>query len=528
MQELLVSIRAALTATWRHRWWGLVTALLVGVIGTVAVMLIPNKFEATSRVYVDTQSILKPLMSGLAVQPNIEQQVNMMSRTLVSRPNVERVMRMADLDLRAKSTAERDRSVDELIKEIQFKAVPGATNLYTIAYKNEKPESAKSVVQSLLSIFVEANLGDKRRDADQARRFIDEQIKSYETKLQASENALKEFKIKNLSVMPTSQQDYVGRVAELQAQTITTSSELRQAENSRDAIKKQLNEEAPSLTSETITEAGRNQLPLRPSELDERIESQRKSLDALRLRFTEEHPDIIATKRVLQQLEAQRDAEKRAEASRAPVAGPAMSQRTLQMANPAYKELKVEFAKADSLVASLRAKLRDFETRLAQSKAAAEVVPKVEAELIALTRDYEVNKKNYEQLLSRRESAQISGEMEASAGVAEFRVIDPPRVSTQAVWPNRALLLTGVFLASIAAGIGAAFMREQFRPTFFDLRTLRLTTGLPVWGSVSLVPDASMLAKARRGIVVFGGASAMYMMLFTAMLAFFWLRQLAR
>lgn len=527
MQEFLATLRSTLTATWRHRWWGLVTALFVGLVGIFVVMLIPNKYEASSRVYVDTQSILKPLMSGLAVQPNIEQQVNMMSRTLVSRPNVERVMRMADLDLRAKSSQERDRFVDELIKDIQFKAVPGATNLYTIGYKNERPESAKSVVQSLLSIFVEANLGDKRRDADQARRFIDEQIKSYEAKLQAAENTLKEFKIKNLSVMPTSQQDYVSRVAELQTAVVTTRSELRQAENSRDAIKKQLNEESPSLTSETITEAGKAAVA-KPSELDERIEAQRKSLDALRLRFTEEHPDIVATKRVLQQLEAQRDAERRAEASRTPATTPAAAQRTLQMANPAYKELRVEYAKAESLVASLRAKLSDFETRAAQSRQAAETVPKVENELITLTRDYEVNRKNYDQLLARRESAQMSGEMEASAGVAEFRVIDPPRVSPQPVWPNRALLLSGVFALSIVAGILAAFGREQMRPTFFDLRSLRLTTGLPVWGSVSLVPDAAMSSRVRRGAFVFGGAAFTYLMFFSAILVFFWLRQLAK
>jgi polysaccharide chain length determinant protein (PEP-CTERM system associated) len=527
MQELLSTLRSALTATWRHRWWGLATALLVGLVGTVVVMTIPNKFEASSRVYVDTQSILKPLMSGLAVQPNIEQQVNMMSRTLISRPNVERVMRMADLDLRAKSTQERDAFVDGLMKDIEFKAVPGANNLYSIGYKNEKPEAAKSVVQSLLSIFVEANLGDKRRDADQARRFIDEQIKSYESKLQASESALKEFKIKNLSVMPTSQQDYVSRVGELQALVITTRSELRQAENSRDAIKKQLSEEAPSLTSETITERTAAILA-KPTELDERIEAQRKSLDALRLRFTEEHPDIVATKRVLQQLEAQRDAERRAEAARAPASTPAAAQRVLQMANPAYKELRVEFAKAESLVASLRAKTADLEARLAQSRAAAETVPKVEAELIALTRDYDVNRKNYEQLLARRESAQISGEMEASAGVAEFRVIDPPRVTPHPVYPNRALLLTGVFLASIAAGLAAAFAREQVRPTFFDLRSLRFTTGLPVWGAISMVPDMITASRNRRGAIVFGGATAMYLMLFTAILAFFWLRQLAR
>ena len=90
MDELLRQAGAILRATWRHRWLGLGVAWLVGVIGAVVVMRVPDKYEASARIFVDTQSILKPLMSGLAIQPNIEQQVMMLSRTLISRPNVEK------------------------------------------------------------------------------------------------------------------------------------------------------------------------------------------------------------------------------------------------------------------------------------------------------------------------------------------------------------------------------------------------------------------------------------------------------
>ena len=93
MQEILELVRSALRGIWMYRWWGLVTAVLVGAVGTAAVWRIPNQYEASARVYVDTQSILKPLMSGLAIQPNVDQQISMMSRTLVSRPNVEKVVK---------------------------------------------------------------------------------------------------------------------------------------------------------------------------------------------------------------------------------------------------------------------------------------------------------------------------------------------------------------------------------------------------------------------------------------------------
>src|SRR3989442_2818 len=103
MEELFAHLSAIAKGMWRFRWPSVVVAWLVGVIGTIIGFQIPDQYEATARIYVDTQSILKPLMSGLAVQPNVEQQVVMLSRTLISRPNVEKLVRMADLDLKTSS-----------------------------------------------------------------------------------------------------------------------------------------------------------------------------------------------------------------------------------------------------------------------------------------------------------------------------------------------------------------------------------------------------------------------------------------
>ena len=114
MQDLIQQINTILRGMWKYRRVGVAVAWLVAAAGAVAVLMMPNRFEASARVYVDTQTILRPLMSGLAVQPNVEQQVVMLSRTLVSRPNVEKLIRMADLDLGAKSKAEQDRLIDQV------------------------------------------------------------------------------------------------------------------------------------------------------------------------------------------------------------------------------------------------------------------------------------------------------------------------------------------------------------------------------------------------------------------------------
>jgi polysaccharide chain length determinant protein (PEP-CTERM system associated) len=252
-------------------------------------MLIPNRYEATARVFVDTQSILKPLMEGLAVQPNVDQQVQMMARTLISRPNVERVVRMSDLDLQTKSPQEREKMVDELIKKIVFRP-SGGNNLYSVAYRDENPEAARKVVQSLLSIFVESNLGDKRRDSDQARRFIDEQIAMYQKRLIDAESALKDFKIRNLQVMPNMAEDYVTMAGNAQKDLDLARLELRQLENSREALRRQLAEEKPSFTS---SDASGNPIAVGQTDTEKRLEFVRKQLDELTLRFTDEHPDVM-------------------------------------------------------------------------------------------------------------------------------------------------------------------------------------------------------------------------------------------
>ena len=121
MEELIAQIASVARGMWRFRWTGLIVAWVVGALGAVVAFKVPDRYEAMARIFVDTQSILKPLMSGLAVQPNVDQQVSMLSRTLISRPNVEKLVRMADLDLKIKSKEAQEARIDGLMSELEKK-----------------------------------------------------------------------------------------------------------------------------------------------------------------------------------------------------------------------------------------------------------------------------------------------------------------------------------------------------------------------------------------------------------------------
>jgi protein tyrosine kinase modulator len=430
--------------------------------------------------------VLRPLLAGLAVQPNVDQMVGMMSRTLISRPNVDRVIRMADMDIQLQSTNAREQMITRLTKELTIQSA-GAENLYTIAYTDQNPQQAKRVVQSLLTIFVEGSLGNKRKDMGSAQRFINEQLKVYGDRLRAAENAMAEFRHTHLGQMGGAQQNYYTRLGETQASLNQAQLDLKEAENSRDAIKKQLDgEDLPVLIGEQGTAEAAD------PEIDGRIQSLNQQLDALRLKYTEQHPDIVAILRSIDRLKEQK--QQKAKLRKPGSARP-------QSQNVVSQQLSVSLAEAEANVASMKARVAEYEKRYSALKAAADTIPKVDAEYTQLTRDYEVTRSNYNSLLSRLESAQISGNMEASTSVMDFRVIDPPEVPSVPSAPNRPLLISMVLLAALGGGIGFAFLLSQVRPTLFDERRLREVSGLPVFGTVVWASTEARRAKQKKGLI---------------------------
>jgi protein tyrosine kinase modulator len=502
MDELIRQVIEALRGIWRRRWLGLGVAWLAGIVGAVALFKLPDQYEASARVYVDTQSVLRPLMSGLAVQPNLDQTVNILSRTLISRPNIEKLIRMTDMDLKVSSPAERERLVDELARKIKIAGV-GRENLYTLSYRDPKPEQAKKVVQSILSIFVESSLGDKRQDSVQARRFIEEQIRTYEQRLAEAENRMKDFKLKYMGLMGPEGKDYFARMNAVGEDLNKARMELHAAEQSRDALKREMTGEDPVFLPETGAGAGASEAGIIP-ELDARIESMKKNLDELLRQYTDQHPDVVGTRRVIAELEEQRKKEIEARKK----AAPARSSLTSSVdKNPVYQQLKFAHAEAEANVAALRARVGAYQAEYERLRGAQRSLPQVEAEFAQLNRDYDVQKRNYEALVARRESATMSSEMDA-AGSADFRVIDPPRVSPTPVEPNRLLLLPLVLVAALGIGAAVGFAWSQVRPMIHDGRGLRTLGGRPVLGAVSLVPNQTLLARRRRMHVAFFGSLA--------------------
>ncbi len=509
MEELLAQVKTIVRGMWRFRWTGLIVAWIVGVVGAVVAFKVPDRYEAAARIFVDTQSILKPLMSGLAVQPNVDQQVNMLSRTLISRPNIEKLVRMADLDLKSESKAQQDALIENLMKTVEIKSA-GRDNLYTLNYVDADRDKAKRVIQSMVSIFVESSLGASRKDTDSAKVFLDEQIKTYETKLEESEARLKDFRLRNLDLQTGDGKDSASRLMEVTQTLENAKLQLREAEQSRDAAKKQMDLEKTGSQAGLVTQSllQESALSVATPEIDARLEAQRRNLDSLMQRFTDQHPDVASTRRLIADLEKQK-AKEVAELRRAAMAMPAANSGMGAATNLAVQELARMLATSEVQVAGLRARVSEYQTRQAQARALTRTSPQIEAEAAQLNRDYAIVKKNYEDLVTRRQSAVMSGDLDMASGVVDFRLIDPPRVSPRPVSPNRMLLLLAALGAALAAGLATTFIASQVRPVFDDVQQLRASTGLPLLGVVSMIlsDDDKRRERSNRIRFFFGSGS---------------------
>ncbi len=172
--------------------------------------------------------------------------------------------------------------------------------------------------------------------------------------------------------------------------------------------------------------------------------------------------------------------------------------RASQGKDPLYQQLTISLTTAEANVAAMKARVAEYDRRYNELRAAANAAPEVEAEYTQLTRDYEGTKARYDKLLERRESAQISGDVEESESGIIFRVIDPPQATSIPVAPNRLLQNTLVLLAALGAGVGVALLISQLRPTFGDKSRLELVSGLRVLGTVVMAwTDAQKVRRAR-------------------------------
>ncbi len=243
MESVRAMMVSYMRAAWRRRWTGVIIAWLVCGIGWVGVYLVPNQYESGARLFVDADAVLTPLLRGIAADSAPTTQLEILQRTLLSRPNMEKLVSKTDLDLTINSPSDRERLLTRLASEI--KVVPQTRNLFTITYRDRSPKLAHDVVQTLLTIFIESATGSSRADMENARRFLERQIQSYEQQLRAAEKRRAEFRSRYIEVLPNESNPNVPALEGARIQATHLDGRLQDALITRDALKQEVEATPP-------------------------------------------------------------------------------------------------------------------------------------------------------------------------------------------------------------------------------------------------------------------------------------------
>ncbi|HEY0837117.1 MAG TPA: XrtA system polysaccharide chain length determinant [Azospirillum sp.] len=467
-------VRLAMAEVWRRRRLALGVAWAFSVAGWIAVMLLPNTYTSQTRVYADTQSVMGPLMKGLAVQSNMDQQLDVMRRTMLSRPNVEQLLRMTDLDLMAANDDDRERLIQGLQRAIEVRME--GRQLFTISYTSRDPVRAQRTVQSLLDIFVEQNVGINRSDIQNTRRFIDGQIAEYEQRLRETEGKVAEFRRVN-AVDLDNRNSLVNRIQRAEAELQQLQTTLQATIWRRDLLRVELSRTPAFLSVEQAARGGSGGGALADA---------RARLQSLLARTTEQHPDVIALRRQIQALEAGgAGSPGRSTSSRVP--------------NAVHEQIAADERSLGVEIDSLQYRIAQAEKTIAEERRLLEIVPEVELKLTQLNRDYDILKQNYDALITRRESALIAQRIEDDTPNIDFRVVEPPVVPLTPSGPPRLILIPAVLVLGVAAGLGFVLLRMILRQSFESTKALRQAFDLPVLGRVS---DTGVVSGAHRALAV--------------------------
>jgi polysaccharide chain length determinant protein (PEP-CTERM system associated) len=499
MEQLRILIRRQASAAWRFRWAMVACTWIICAIGWVAVTMIPNRYEASARLYVDADAVLTPLLRGIAVENQVSGQVDMLQRTLLSRPNLEKLISNTDLDLQISGSSDLESLVQSLATQI--KITPHTRNLFTISYRNTNPKLAFDVVQTTLTTFIESKTGANRSEMQNATLFLEQQIAAYERQLRDAERRRADFRTKYMDLLPNDLNG-VTRMETAQQMVRALQGSLQDEQVKRDMLRGEVAAVPPLLVTETDATGpgGAGALRNLTGPAKARLDEAQTVLDELRQRYTENHPDVVFARKRLETLratalrEADQAARDASAAADPATPGGAAGQRSRSQPNPVYEQLKVRLVEAESTLSSLQRQLADATRERNRLEEIARGAPGLQAEFMNLNRDYDVLRKNYEELLARRESMRIAAAAEADADKIKIQIVDPPQVPQNAVEPKRALLTSGVLIAAVALGVGLALLLAQFDQSFHTLDELR-DLGLPVAGSISMVAVTSPGAR---------------------------------
>ena len=457
---------------WRRRWVIIAVAWFAALLGWFVLWLAPDKYESRAHVFVQTESVLEPVLNGFTAQPDYSQRIEVMRLQLLTRPNVEEIIFRAGLDegIKARSAIERRAKLEKMIEWVagQIHIESPRDMYFIISYKNSSPQAARAVVDAVLTMLIEQDLGASLLEDEAARRRLDLQIEQYDEKLTANERAVAEFRREHAAELTSSQ------------------STVRQREQ-KDSELLRVRDELERTKGRVVTL--RNLLSATPrSTSGDEIDELRMELADLRSRYEESHPDIRGVLSRINQLENG--------------GGGAISY------NPEYVRLQSELSVAQDSIKGLEGRAARLQRELETLDFTVGAAPAVEAALRQIVREYEQTQKTYDELLARRDRLDLTKNLGVGGRGVEYKVFEYPQTALTPSDPPRLLLIMATLVLAAGTGAGAAVLLTLIDKSYTQASELQEAFGLPVLGAVSEAPSLSVTSSRNRDLKRLSGAMA--------------------
>ena len=472
--------------------------------------MLPDEYESEAIFFVG-KTRLDEVMNANTNDASLVAKVR---QQMLLTPVLRKVARETDLDLRATTDEQKEGLIRGLAEKIQIEALrsgrtrPGTETIFRISYRDVDRDMSLRVVDAILDTFRDDVVSGRATGSDDALEFLESGIADYGAQLSEQEQLLADFKRQNVGLLPGEGRGYFETLQSAQEASRQIRAELSVLMDRRTALSRQLKGERPVMSDGENGVSG-----IGPqSDLDSRITQLESRIQSLLTTYTEKWPDVIAARDQLEQLKRQREERQSGIAGDFDGAG-------IPSNNPVYQEIQIALNETNINIAELQRRLGTAQAKVADLQAKIDIIPKVEAELAELTRDYDQIRSVYTDMRAKYEQENLRRKRLGWDGVT-FETMEPPRAGLEPVAPKRDLLLLLTFAVGLGAAGGVAFLLQQLKPVFVDATSLRRATGLPVLGSVSMVWESAHRGKRRRELLAFIGATAMILVAALLLLVF--------
>ena len=513
MKAALDQVFEELGSAWRFRWVALAAAGVVALTGWIIVFALPDRYEATARVFVDTRTALKPALKGLTADQDVDAQINYVRQSLLAGPQLEKIALDAGVLPRdVTDESKRAKILTALSDRIALTVTTAGTQgddrstagtIYSIDYQDASRERSLRVVTTLLNTFVQQTLGGKREGSENAQKFLEAQIKDYALRLSTAEDRLAAFKKQNVGLMPTDQGGFFAQLQNEVDAANKAQTDLSIALSRRAELTKQLHSDSAISAAGSTGSIIGAQGVVGGTDTLSRIRETQVKLDELLLKYTDKHPDVIAARATLDELKKRRAVEmeslRRGDATAIASSGAGN--------NPVYQSIELELNRVGVEIAGLRRQAEQHQNTVAELRKRLNSAPQVEAEFQQLNRDYDVNKAEYTALVENYQKARL-GEQADNAGSVRFEVVQPPTSPVVPVWPKRSLLLAMIWIFAVGVGAGVAYGLHKLLPVVSSVGDFSQLTAFPVLGSVSVAFPSRQESEFRRHVRSFSAAAA--------------------